>query len=77
MDVPTDTGQPYANVTWKVPNPTDNSDDPLNISGLLPPQQLKVGRTHIRYDVKDSAGLRSSCAFSIHVKGIANQICSN
>ena len=71
MEVPTDTGQSYANVTWKVPIPTDNSDDPLNISGLIPPQQLKVGYTHIRYDVTDSAGLRSSCVFSIHVKGTA------
>ena len=69
MTVPTDTGQSYAVVTWKVPVPTDNSNEPLNRSGLLPPQRLNVGQTPIRYDVADSAGLKSSCEFLIHVKG--------
>ena len=69
MDVSTDIGQSYATVTWQAPVPTDNSNDPLNLSGLLPPQQLNVGRANIRYDVTDSAGLSSSCVFSVHVKG--------
>jgi len=70
MEVSTEPGQSYANVTWRVPVPTDNSNEPLNLSGLLPPQQLNVGRTNITYDVRDSAGLSSSCLFSILVKDL-------
>ncbi|KAL9960419.1 hypothetical protein ACROYT_G033874 [Oculina patagonica] len=71
MEVPTDTGRSYAIVTWQVPAPTDNSNGPLSLSGLLPPQKLSVGITYITYKSTDSAGLSKSCAFSIHVKGFA------
>ena len=67
--VRTDPGQSYATTTWKVPFPTDNSNEPLNLRGLRPPQQFNVGYTNIRYDVTDSAGLSSSCVFSIEVRG--------
>jgi len=69
MDVPTEAGQSYAAVSWQVPVSTDNSNTPLNITGLHPPLHLNVGHTEIRYEVTDSAGLRGSCTFSIHVKG--------
>ena len=69
MEIPTEFGRPYARVTWQVPDPTDNSDEPLRLSGLLPPQELKVGKRHITYTVIDSAGLSKSCTFSIVVKG--------
>lgn len=70
MEVPTITGQSYANVSWQVPVPTDNSNEPLNLTGLSPPLQLNVGRTEIKYEVIDSAGLKTGCAFSIHVKDL-------
>lgn len=69
MEIPTETGQPYASVTWQVPDPTDNSNEPVSVSGLLPPQKLNVGNKHITYIATDSAGLSGSCIFSIHVKG--------
>ncbi|XP_068706774.1 uncharacterized protein [Montipora foliosa] len=70
MEVPTITGQSYANVSWQVPVPTDNSNEPLNLTGLSPPLQLNVDRTEIKYEVIDSAGLKTGCAFSIHVKDL-------
>lgn len=69
MEVATETGRPYARVTWQIPDPTDNSDEPLRLSGLLPPQALKVGTKHITYSVTDSAGLTTNCTFSVVVKG--------
>ena len=69
MEIPTEFGRPYARVTWQVPDPTDNSDEPLRLSGLLPPQALEVGKKHITYTATDSAGLSKSCTFSIVVKG--------
>ena len=69
IHVRTDPGQSYATTTWNVPVPTDNSHEPLNVRGLQPPQQFNVGYTNIRYDVTDSAGLSSSCVFSIEVRG--------
>ena len=69
--LPTEPGQSYATATWNVPVPTDNSNEPLNASGLQPPQQFNVGNTNIRYDVTDSAGLSSSCVFSVDVRGIS------
>lgn len=68
-ETPTESGQSYARVTWQVPAPTDNSNDPLNLSGLLPPQSMAVGTTYITYKATDPAGLSRSCTFSIHVKG--------
>jgi len=69
MEIPTETGQPFATVSWQVPNSTDNSDEPVSINGLLPPQKLNVGNKHITYIAMDSAGLVESCTFSIYVKG--------
>ena len=69
MEVSTETRQSHAMVTWQVPVPTDNSNEPMNLSGLLPPQMLNAGQTQIRYGVIDSAGLNESCTFSINVKG--------
>ncbi|XP_067016159.1 low-density lipoprotein receptor-related protein 6-like [Acropora muricata] len=68
--VPTDPGQSYATTSWKVPVPTDNSNEPLNVRGKRPPQPLNVGKNYIRYDVTDSAGLSSSCVFSIKVTDV-------
>ncbi|XP_067025508.1 uncharacterized protein [Acropora muricata] len=68
--LPTEPGQSYATATWNVPVPTDNSNEPLNVSGLQPPQQFNVGNTNIRYDVTDSAGLSSSCVFSVDVRDL-------
>ncbi|XP_015752647.1 PREDICTED: sushi, von Willebrand factor type A, EGF and pentraxin domain-containing protein 1-like, partial [Acropora digitifera] len=69
MESPTEFGRPYARVTWEVPDPTDNSDEPLRLSGLLPPQVLNVGKKHITYTATDSAGLSKSCTFSIVIRG--------
>ena len=69
MEIPTESGQSYANVTWQVPNPTDNSNAPLRLSGVMPPQKLNVGQKQITYKVTDSSGLSKSCKFSINVKG--------
>lgn len=69
MESTTEFGRPYARVTWEVPDPTDNSDEPLRLSGLLPPQALNVGKKHITYTATDSAGLSKSCTFSIVIKG--------
>ena len=69
MEITTEFGRPYARVTWQVPDPTDNSHEPLRLNGLLPPQALKVGKRHITYTVIDSAGLSKSCTFSVVVKG--------
>ena len=67
--VRTDPGQSYATTSWKVPVPTDNFNEPLNVRSKRPPQPLNVGKNYIRYDVTDSAGLSSSCVFSIEVRG--------
>lgn len=69
MEVSTETGQPYRVVSWQVPFPTDNSNEPLNFTSLRPPQQVHVGRTEIKYEATDSAGLKTTCVFSIHVRG--------
>ena len=69
IHVRTDPGQSYATTTWNVPVPTDNSNEPLKVRGLQPPQKFNVGYTNIKYDVTDSAGLSSSCVFSIVVRG--------
>ncbi|CAH3164729.1 unnamed protein product [Pocillopora meandrina] len=68
MTTPTKTGQSYANVTWKLPVPTDNSNEHLILTGLTPPQKFNVGTNHITYKVTDSSRLSSSCTFSIQVK---------
>lgn len=68
MTTPTETGQSYANVIWKLPVPTDNSNEHLILTGLTPPQKFNVGTNHITYKVTDSSGLSSSCTFSIQVK---------
>ncbi|XP_066030106.1 low-density lipoprotein receptor-related protein 6 isoform X2 [Pocillopora verrucosa] len=68
MTTPTKTGQSYAHVTWKLPVPTDNSNEHLILTGLTPPQKFNVGTNHITYKVTDSSGLSSSCTFSIQVK---------
>ena len=67
--VRTDPGQSYATTTWNVAVPTDNSNEPLKVRGLQPLQKFNVGYTNIKYDVTDSAGLSSSCVFSIEVRG--------
>ena len=69
MEIPTEIGQPFASATWQVPNPTDNSNESVSLSGLLPPQKLDVGNKHITYIATDSAGLIGSCTFSIYVRG--------
>ena len=69
MVVSTEDGKPFATVTWQVPVPIDNSNEPLNLSGLLPPQRFNVGHTEIVYYAKDSTGLNKSCTFAIEVKG--------
>lgn len=69
MEVSTASGKPYATVMWNIPVTKDNSLGRLNLSGLDPPQTLQVGTTNITYYVTDSAGLGSSCTFSVLVKG--------
>lgn len=69
MEMPTETGQSYRKVTWKVPVPFDNSKEQPILSGLLPPQKLNVGRNYINYSATDSSGLKSFCRFLINVKG--------
>ena len=68
-NIPTEPGQSYADVKWQLPVPTDNSNEPLALDGLQPPQKLDVGIKHITYKVTDSSGLSRSCMFFIHVKG--------
>ena len=68
-NIPTEPGQSYAIVRWQIPVPTDNSNEPLTLDGLRPPQKLDVGKEHITYQVNDSSGLSRSCMFFIHVKG--------
>ena len=69
QELPTETGQSYATVTWEVPVPSDNSNMSLSLKGLRPPHQFYVGRDYVRYEVTDTAGLSTGCTFSIHVKG--------
>ncbi|PFX17351.1 Low-density lipoprotein receptor-related protein 6 [Stylophora pistillata] len=68
QELPTETGQAYAIVTWEIPVPSDNSNMSLSLKGLRPPQLFYAGRDYVRYEVTDSAGLSTSCTFSIHVK---------
>ena len=75
QELPTETGQAYAIVTWEVPVPSDNSNMSLSLKGLRPPQQIYTGRDYIRYEVTDTAGLSKSCTFSIHVKGAYYPLC--
>ncbi|CAH3173342.1 unnamed protein product [Porites evermanni] len=70
MEVSTASGKPYATVMWNIPVTKDNSIGRLNLSGLDPPQTLQVGTTNITYYVTDSAGLGSSCTFSVLVKDL-------
>ena len=69
IEIPTETGQPFASATWQVPNPTDNSNEPVSLGGLRPPQKLDVGNKHITYIATDSAGLTGSCTFIVYVRG--------
>lgn len=71
LEVLAEKDKSYAIVTWRLPVPTDNSNEQLNLTGLRPPQQLQVGHTKIVYYVEDSAGLNKSCVFSVKVKGTA------
>ena len=68
-NISTEPGQSYASVQWQLPVPTDNSNEPLTLTGLRPPQKLKVGKTPITYKVTDSSGLSRSCVFVIYIKG--------
>lgn len=68
MEKPTETGYSYSNVSWKVPVPTDNSNESLSLNGLSPPQKVDVGIKYFTYKATDSAGLSTSCTFSVHVK---------
>ena len=70
IEVETETGQSHATLNWTIPVPTDNSNKTLKAIGLYPPQQVEAGRTEITYNVTDSAGLTSSCKFTVNVKGI-------
>ena len=75
QELPTETGQSYAIVTWEVPVHSDNSNMSLSLKGLRPPQQFYVGRDNVTYEVTDTAGLSTSCTFSIHVKGAYFILC--
>ena len=68
-NIPTEPGQSFARVHWQLPVPTDNSNEPLTLTGLRPPQRINVGKKHITYRVTDSSGLSRSCVFFIHIKG--------
>lgn len=69
-DITTEPGQPYADVSWQVPVPTDNSKEPLDLNGPRPPQKLNVGVNYITYTVTDSSGLSDSCLFEVNVIGM-------
>ena len=75
QELPTETGQSYAIVTWEVPVHSDNSNMSLSLKGLRPPQQSYVGIDNVTYEVTDTAGLSTSCTFSIHVKGAYFILC--
>lgn len=68
-NIPTEPGQSYASVQWQLPVSSDNSNEPLTLTGLRPPQKLNVGKRHITYTVTDSSGLSRGCVFVIHIKG--------
>lgn len=70
MEMPTETGQSYRIVIWKVPVPSDNSKEQPILSGFLPPRKLNVGRNYINYSATDSSGLKSICIFLINVKDL-------
>ncbi|XP_022803615.1 sushi, von Willebrand factor type A, EGF and pentraxin domain-containing protein 1-like isoform X1 [Stylophora pistillata] len=76
QELPTETGQAYAIVTWEIPVPSDNSNMSLSLKGLRPPQLFYAGRDYVRYEVTDSAGLSTSCTFSIHVKDVEPPVIS-
>ena len=75
QELPTETGQSYVIVTWEVPVHSDNSNMSLSLKGLRPPQQFYVGIDNVTYQVTDTAGLSTSCTFSIHVKGAYFILC--
>ena len=68
-NIPTETGEPYADVKWQLPIPTDNSNKLLNLSGPRPPEKLNIGANPITYTVTDLSGLSDSCSFIINVVG--------
>ena len=82
VSVSTDKGKSFATVTWKVPEPTDNSEQqpdltvyPAHITS--PPYQFNVGQTFVKYTAEDSAGHQSSCTFSVTVNGKYCEISMN
>ena len=73
IDQGTDTGQPYATVTWTVPTASDNSGSNPTVtvapSNYNPPMQLNVGTFPVTYTARDSAGNTATLSFTITVKG--------
>ncbi|XP_015750073.1 PREDICTED: sushi, von Willebrand factor type A, EGF and pentraxin domain-containing protein 1-like [Acropora digitifera] len=69
-NIPTEPGQSYASVQWQLPVSTDNSNEPLTLTGLRPPQKLNIGKRYITYTVTDSSGLSRGCVFVIHIKDL-------
>ena len=69
----TDTGQPYATVTWSVPTASDNSGTNPTVtvtpSNYNPPIQLTVGTYPVMYTASDSASNTATLSFTITVKG--------
>lgn len=59
-------------ISWTIPNATDNSGIPPNItqlSGLDPPVSLDEGLHHITYTATDEAKNKAICSFTVEVKG--------
>ena len=69
----TDTGQPYATVTWTRPTPTDNSGNSPTVTvtptNYVPPIQLNIGTYPVTYTARDAAGNTATLSFTITVRG--------
>ncbi|XP_071490409.1 hyalin-like [Diadema antillarum] len=65
----TTTGLLVADVTWTVPNATDNSGSVTvnQTAGLSPGSNFTVGSTLVTYTVTDPSGNSASCSFYVNV----------
>ena len=70
----TQPGHSKAEVSWVVPNPTDNWEKPslstlFPYEGIHPPYSFPIGQNTISYKAEDKAKRTSYCFFTVTVKG--------
>ena len=69
INVTTDLGEDFANVSWRAPQAFDNVELVSLSVSQGPGTQFPVGITSVLYTAVDAANLRDDCSFNVTVVG--------